>query len=451
MLDGFTNKMAYSKTRLCRCVLPLLIAWAVTGLEARTQTLEKCPQNTALTLPQVLAEIRSGASDDKVASLISSCHVGFSIDIATLDILSSVGPSSTVMDAVDRDAFSQVTLEQARSDVDAFEKYISDCHAGLVSSPGTALARLETEYQAKRAQTARIDPKGEFEKTAEYQERLRQSQTALVALDQEHSAELAKYTGLFADRILYLKQTPYPIRGEPVYLSYDADSERLIVQLQGKEYSFASVTPENARYLKGNWNNVKMGRHYEDNRVRVLFLRDSSVSIEVELRETSEAVERQQAALEQAQRAAGEWADRANRLMWTLKDSGSRLTWQGARDYCLSLRTGGFSDWKLPATDELETIVDHSSPGGIKGGIILTIIPYIPVTSVWTGNFILGPVKRGPSGWEDDPDPFAESQESFSGAVRGPLEWQFTFPGGRSPSQGNVPAICNRRYEPPKE
>jgi hypothetical protein len=52
------------------------------------------------------------------------------------------------------------------------------------------------------------------------------------------------------------------------------------------------------------------------------------------------------------------WKDPATRLMWTKKDNGRDVNWQKAGNYCRNLRLAGYSDWRLPAIDELSDIYD---------------------------------------------------------------------------------------------
>ena len=60
-----------------------------------------------------------------------------------------------------------------------------------------------------------------------------------------------------------------------------------------------------------------------------------------------------------AQEDAGKtWTDPETGLMWTKKDNGSDVNWQKARSYCHNLRLAGYSDWRLPAIDELSDIYD---------------------------------------------------------------------------------------------
>jgi hypothetical protein len=52
------------------------------------------------------------------------------------------------------------------------------------------------------------------------------------------------------------------------------------------------------------------------------------------------------------------WKDSATGLTWTVKDNGSSVSPNEAGNYCRGLRSGGFSDWRLPTIDELEAVYD---------------------------------------------------------------------------------------------
>jgi hypothetical protein len=53
--------------------------------------------------------------------------------------------------------------------------------------------------------------------------------------------------------------------------------------------------------------------------------------------------------------------DNITGLMWQDNSEAKtlKLTWQGAMDYCDGSSLGGYSDWRLPAVEELEDIVDY--------------------------------------------------------------------------------------------
>jgi hypothetical protein len=80
--------------------------------------------------------------------------------------------------------------------------------------------------------------------------------------------------------------------------------------------------------------------------------RDKAIQ-EANVKASQEA--REKAALEDAGKI---WIDPETRLMWTKKDNGSDVNWQKARNYCQNLRLGGYSNWRLPAIDELNEIYD---------------------------------------------------------------------------------------------
>ena len=48
-------------------------------------------------------------------------------------------------------------------------------------------------------------------------------------------------------------------------------------------------------------------------------------------------------------------------LMWAIKDNGTDIDWEAAREYCENYSAGGHNDWRLPTLRELMTIYDPSS------------------------------------------------------------------------------------------
>ena len=69
------------------------------------------------------------------------------------------------------------------------------------------------------------------------------------------------------------------------------------------------------------------------------------------------------------------WVDPATRLMWTVADNGSGVSWSQAIRYCSELRAAGFRDWVLPSIDDLQGIFEPAlNQGGfrVKGPFKLT-------------------------------------------------------------------------------
>ena len=50
--------------------------------------------------------------------------------------------------------------------------------------------------------------------------------------------------------------------------------------------------------------------------------------------------------------------DTRTNLMWSAKDNGSNINWQGAKSYCENYRGGGYIDWRMPMQDELAGLYD---------------------------------------------------------------------------------------------
>lgn len=67
------------------------------------------------------------------------------------------------------------------------------------------------------------------------------------------------------------------------------------------------------------------------------------------------------------------WMDSATGLTWDVKDNGSSVSPNQAGDYCSGLRSGGYSDWRLPTIDELEAIYDSKLPKQYKAKGTITL------------------------------------------------------------------------------
>ncbi|MHC4557595.1 MAG: Lcl C-terminal domain-containing protein [Planctomycetota bacterium] len=56
----------------------------------------------------------------------------------------------------------------------------------------------------------------------------------------------------------------------------------------------------------------------------------------------------------------GTISDLATGLMWMKADSGTTMNWEQALNYAENLEYAGYSDWRLPNTKELQSIVDYT-------------------------------------------------------------------------------------------
>ncbi|MDM8516361.1 PEGA domain-containing protein [Desulfobacterales bacterium HSG16] len=59
----------------------------------------------------------------------------------------------------------------------------------------------------------------------------------------------------------------------------------------------------------------------------------------------------------------GTVVDTKTGLMWAAKDNGKNINWNDAKRYCESYSGGGYSDWRLPAIDELKGLYDKGKKG----------------------------------------------------------------------------------------
>jgi len=93
------------------------------------------------------------------------------------------------------------------------------------------------------------------------------------------------------------------------------------------------------------------------------------------------------AAVERAEaNVRGYWMEPATRRMWTAADNGFGVSQSQAAYFCRALSAGGFSDWTLPAIDDLQ---------GLFGG---------PANQ--SGHHITGPIRL--TGWEWSSSPGEE-------------------------------------------
>jgi len=78
--------------------------------------------------------------------------------------------------------------------------------------------------------------------------------------------------------------------------------------------------------------------------------------------------------------------DTRTKLMWAEKDNGSALSWSDARSYCKDYRGGGYTDWRMPTTDELSGLYDAAISTKTDDGRTDHLTKLIHLTSgvIWT-------------------------------------------------------------------
>ena len=74
------------------------------------------------------------------------------------------------------------------------------------------------------------------------------------------------------------------------------------------------------------------------------------------------------------------WSD----LMWAAKDNGSNINWEDAAKYCESYRAGGYTDWHMPTSYDLEKLYDVKMK--YKGKYKATDLIQVSDCCLWISN-----------------------------------------------------------------
>lgn len=269
-----------------------LILTMIGAAGARAQSGAHCPLKAALTLPSVVADIEKKTDDGVLVSLIKSCQVNFPMDAQALDRLSNAGASKNVLDALNEVTASQLALEQARSEVAELDHHLEETGKAVNAERDGALRQLDAEYLPQREQASHIDPKGEFESTADFNVRKQQNQNALAAMDQKHEADRSQLAAAYAKkaddkeqpyraRIAFLEANTYPDFRAILYSSYNPDTRQLKATLDGDEYWFDNVPSQTAETLVKNWPKVRVTQLFSDGGFHSRYLVLASLSASV--------------------------------------------------------------------------------------------------------------------------------------------------------------------------
>ncbi len=261
-----------------------LIALFLLVENAGAQTPPRCPTGAPLTLLQVVGEIKNHVPEGRIAELIASCHVSFTLSPTALERLVAAGAPSRLMDTLDRDTISRLSLSQAKAEVAALEQGIVQNEGVVNRERDEAIRKVDADFLRKKSSASNIEPRGPFEKTIDYEVRKRNAQDAVESLERQLGQEKSALTERAAanldirntaarKRINALKAGRYVIPPGPIYTSYDPDTERLVATIAGEEHWF-SAPPERAKELVGHWALVKLQQHFEDDEDKTRFLYD---------------------------------------------------------------------------------------------------------------------------------------------------------------------------------
>jgi len=123
-------------------------------------------------------------------------------------------------------------------------------------------------------------------------------------------------------------------------------------------------------------------------------------------------------------------------LEWALGTNGENIKWPKAVEYCAGLTLAGYTDWRLPTLDELESLQDSEAEGdyGIRSPFLLDDC------CLWSGESLV-----------DRP---AEDGDEIGGRPE-MYHWGFMFDGGLAYYAVHIfddgQALCTRDIGPGSE
>ncbi|MGC9976734.1 MAG: DUF1566 domain-containing protein [Syntrophales bacterium] len=84
----------------------------------------------------------------------------------------------------------------------------------------------------------------------------------------------------------------------------------------------------------------------------------------------------------------GTVVDTRTNLMWAAKDNERNIDWGGAGYYCEKYRGGGYTDWRMPTSDELAGLYDESKTYKSDCGadVHLTELIHLTCSSPWSSD-----------------------------------------------------------------
>jgi hypothetical protein len=304
-----------------KSLLTIAAILCVTGVSAQT-----IPCSRPLSEKQIIDLVQSKIPDGRLQSTVTDCGITFSPNDETLGRLRDAGATSVVLVSVRRKGEQQswdgvknsqtarpieeflrtfpsgqfasdaraklasvqkleevanqarlggLKLEQAHQEVASLETRIQEIAKSRDSNQERALAKLNSEYESRRSNTAQIKPKDMFESDAEFAERIEKTKQALSELNAQHmrerdrirqgtTSELTQQTRELRRQIQDLRERQYPVEGAVLeFISYDANREWLVAAINGQQYWF-KIRRDSARELYSRWSKARFVQSYED-------------------------------------------------------------------------------------------------------------------------------------------------------------------------------------------
>jgi TonB family protein len=369
--------MTYKYSASLNSIVFTLLAGAVFSVDAQTPAPRAgCPSSIPLRLEQIRGEIENKVPDDRIIALVSACHVDFLLDPSALDTLTGAGAAPTLMDTVEKDTMSRMTLAQAHTLVAALEGRIRENEAASNAERDAALTQLDADF-LKSPQKA---PRNiQFESAAAFNSRIDAADKAhandRLRVAQGFAQALARKNQPLEKQIRTLKGSLYSVPGPPpTFVSNDPDTARLTAAISGEQFYF-SVAPDRAKALYDHWETVNAVQRYDDDEKHTRYLTGvpDLAPVSGVLKAIVDAEERKKLETAAAAKAIadafalnprlipGAWFDGKTGLLWTDRDNAKGLTWEEAKAYCQNPPVDGGTGWRLASINELAGLYDPNA------------------------------------------------------------------------------------------
>jgi len=364
--------------------------------EERTlQYIQSCHVSFPMNAPTVEKLAQAGASERILDSLNQLTSTQLTLDLAKAEVAELTAFLQSEPTGARRDA----ALKQLDADYQTQRATTAN-----IAPKGQFEPTRDYEARVQRSQSdlAALDSKHQSDR---------------AALSAQFAAQAAESDKPYQSRIAFLEKATYPDPRSASYTHYNPDTGQLTASIGPDAYSFDNVPPKSAESLYNHWKQVQVRQPFADDDLhhRELAIAGESTAIpgystaakaafdkqcadaqtarnlnqaltqaradlskhayEGALRgyraahdldannaEANQEIAAIQALLQrriailQEQKAAGTWVDPEHQRMWPMQDNGSDINWKGAGEYCQALHTGGFSDWHLPSSSEIEPI-----------------------------------------------------------------------------------------------
>ncbi len=229
-----------------------------------------------------------------------------------------------------------------------------------------AVKQVGMDY-ARQLRQADATPRDEFETSADYQKRVaaadKKKEEILAAQVQAEESVRTQFSAGIKTEIDNLLKAEYPVPSKELSFTlgqYDADAGEMPLQILWAQYkmkdkvdAYLKIEGKDAKLLKDHkeflrakgWVRISESLQPHPTKIEVIDDADNQRAIQVYLEDRFVPL-------------IG--------LQWVRDVGGQMMALDKANAYVLSLRLGGYSDWRLPTKEELESLLTYCESKGIS-------------------------------------------------------------------------------------